>query len=312
LTIDLHKNSSFMQLQEVPVGYSIDSAFTRIPFNLAALMRFLDMLDHAACCGQWQAFPLELQNLSPMRMLQSEEDIAIDPYIKWTEISTGGCLEEMTSNVALRQAVPRIDQICQDIKSKIVQLRGISTVNQKLVQMGLEENELAGIVGYSHDLMLPNNEKSGNLYYECNNALRVKGIEERKAMIRTWGGYMHWTMKGLLKFPSSEGWVVRGVPGKSRLVTQYTNGLRVQWKAFSSASKNVGAAHAFFDDEDDGVIFRIKVKTGKSISEVSFFPSEDEVLLLPGKQYIVKSEPYQQNGLTFIDMEEVEGVGLSF
>jgi len=197
-------------------------------------------------------------------------------------------------------------------EAKILQIRNSPPLNQLLNDNGVEDDELAGIVGYSHDLLLSGGEKRGNLYYECNNALRVKGTEARKKMIRTWGGYMHWTMQGLEKLPSFAGLVVRGLPGRNSMVAQYTEGLEVQWKAFSSASCNIGAATSFFDDPADGVIFRLTVKTGKNIRAFSFFPSEDEVLLMPGKRYKVTRAAYEDNGLTFIDMEECADVGLRF
>ena len=42
---------------------------------------------------------------------------------------------------------------------------------------------------YTHDMMLPDDVKDGNLYYECNNALRVRGAQARQAAMNTWGIY---------------------------------------------------------------------------------------------------------------------------
>ena len=38
-------------------------------------------------------------------------------------------------------------------------------------------------------MMLPDDVKDGNLYYECNNALRVRGAQARQAAMNTWGIY---------------------------------------------------------------------------------------------------------------------------
>ena len=62
-----------------------------------------------------------------------------------------------------------------------------------------------------------------------------------------------------------------------------------------------------FGDAADNLVFRIKACCGKQVGLFSAFPDEDEVLLLPGAQFVVASAPYggAPHGCTFVDLDEV-------
>ena len=61
-----------------------------------------------------------------------------------------------------------------------------------------------------------------------------------------------------------------------------------------------------FGDMADNLVFRIKACRGKQVGLFSAFPAEDEVMLLPGAQFVVASAPYGgPHGCTFVDLNEV-------
>jgi hypothetical protein len=85
---------------------------------------------------------------------------------------------------------------------------------------------------------------------------------------------------------------------------QYPQGRLVQWAAFSSTSRRIEAVRPFVN-KGVGVIFRIKVMTGRDIGAYSYFPKENEVLLTPNTQFVVTSELYKdKDGYACIDLAE--------
>ncbi len=88
---------------------------------------------------------------------------------------------------------------------------------------------------------------------------------------------------------------------------QYQQGRLVQWAAFSSTSRSLEAVRPFVNKRV-GVIFKIKVKTGRDIGAYSYFPKENEVLLTPNTQFMVTSELYlDELGYACIDLAEKTG-----
>ena len=72
-----------------------------------------------------------------------------------------------------------------------------ATSVQALILERLESDTsaLAAIVAYTHDLVHPESESRGNLYYEMNSALRDRSSAGRATMMRTWGVAVHYTLK---------------------------------------------------------------------------------------------------------------------
>ena len=51
------------------------------------------------------------------------------------------------------------------------------------------------------------------MYFECNRMLRQRSMEQRAAMMRTWGAYVHYLLRALGRLPNVVGDVFRGYPG---------------------------------------------------------------------------------------------------
>ena len=78
--------------------------------------------------------------------------------------------------------------------------------------MQLPPNEGLALVAYTHDVNNADGSKEGNVYFECNRMLRLRSMEQRAAMMRTWGAYVHYLLRGLGRLPNVVGDVFRGYP----------------------------------------------------------------------------------------------------
>ena len=78
------------------------------------------------------------------------------------------------------------------------------------LQVQLKEDEALALVAYTHDLNKMDGSKEGNVYFECNRMLRLRSMEQRAAMMRTWGAYVHYLLRGLGRLPNVVGDVFRG------------------------------------------------------------------------------------------------------
>lgn len=76
----------------------------------------------------------------------------------------------------------------------------------------------------------------------------------------------------------------------------------------SSYSTDESTAMGFsmmFEETDKGVVFVSKSKNGVSIKNISSVPREDEVLVPKGVKFKMIKEPYEKDGRTYIEVEEV-------
>jgi len=138
---------------------------------------------------------------------------SILPYTRWDQITpTRGTLDELRQNPAIRELVPEIVNICGDIQSKLQEVKCDDEAMKSACEM--DDNELCGILGYTHDLCQPDGQEQGNLYYELNSNLRLRDVEGRNKMMARWGVAVHYTLKGLSRLPDFEGIVLRVLPDK--------------------------------------------------------------------------------------------------
>ena len=238
------------------------------------------------------------------RMVQEEDAPLIQPDTKWEEFQPQQpCLVGLRQNEGVRACVRDIDGLVRTVQEKVLEVRSGFPPEARALADLLDDDELAAAIAYTHDLELPGDTKTGNLYYELNIALRAKTPEARRMTMRTWGEFVHYLLRGLAKLPAHEGVVLRGIPDAA-LADQYTLHRPIKWRAFTSSTTSEDAAAAFFDAGSPGIIFRITVKRGKRITPLSFFPEEGEVLLWPGQRYIVTRAAYVENGRTYIDLIE--------
>jgi len=171
---------------------------------------------------------------------------------------------------------------------------------------------LAAIVAYTHDLGLPEAEgRGGNLYYEMNQQLRERSPDGRASMMATWGVAVHYTLKALALLPPVEATCFRGfADGRDSILVHYKQGRPIQWGAFTSTTTDVARARGFAQSAAAGVVFKITVLSGRDIGPLSFFRTENEVLLSPAHKFIVASATggyVDEQGYTTIDLLQIEG-----
>ncbi|CAJ1380753.1 unnamed protein product [Effrenium voratum] len=230
---------------------------------------------------------------------QEEPQIGILPTTKWEDISLQrGLLEELRANDGIRAVCREIGRIANDVEVKAQELPFV--VAEDLVK-NIGEHQLQAILAYTHDLQAPSG-KAGNLYFELNNALRKRGVEDRASMMRTWGPFVCYALKGMGQLPAHQGVVYRGMPGKDFVLSQYKKGRPIQWGAFSSTSTSKASSVQFM--EADGVLLKIDVQSGRKLGAISFFPQEEEVILSPNCRFVVTSDSYEQDGVTLVDLVE--------
>lgn len=236
------------------------------------------------------------------RLWTQKEEISIMPTTKWENFrSHEGLMQVLRNSSAIRLKVPEIDQILKDVEDKVAELRHDLNI-QDLVR-NLDNDELASIVIYTHDLHNPAGKKEGNFYFEENQDLRKRGAEARVQALETWGPHVAPALSGLQKLPDYAGDVFRGFGDLEEILRQYQQGRKIQWGAWSSTTVDKDTAKQFAGKT--GIVLKITVFSGKEINKLSFFGDEGEILLTPSHKFIVQSQPYDEDGFKFVDMLEI-------
>jgi len=216
-------------------------------------------------------------------------------------------MDELKCNALIRSCVPRLDEIIEDIEMKLLELRHLPT--PPVACTLLDDDELTGILAYTHDLQQADGAKAGNIYFEENQAFRDPSIGGRAGLVQTWGIHLHYMRRGLSKLPSYEGVVCRVVDNQDTL-EQYVEGRPIQWGSWTSTAKDESLPRAVAGTK--GIVFRMKVTSGKQLSEISFFPNETEVLLSPDTRFFVSRKAYVEDGCTYVDLIEQQGSAYKF
>ncbi|CAF4912133.1 unnamed protein product, partial [Rotaria sp. Silwood1] len=138
---------------------------------------------------------------------------------------------------------------------------------------GLTPDESASIMLYSMEW----EPRENSFYVILNNSLRAEDSEK----IKPWELYIKLFVASLEKLPTISKTIYRGV--KRDLRAQYPQGKIFAWPAFSSCTSS-----------------------GKDIQQHSFFPTEDEVLLIAARKFQVVSCLDSGNDLFIIQLKEVD------
>eukprot|EP00438_Fugacium_kawagutii_P015653 Skav229950 [mRNA] locus=scaffold2665:198408:198848:- [translate_table: standard] len=137
-----------------------------------------------------------------------------------------------------------------------------------------------------------------------------KSLRQRKSrvqMMKSWGVFVHYALKGMASLKPYQGVVFRGMPNRKYIEEHYEQGRSIEWGAFSSTSTSSQQAIGFMKDTNNGVLLKIKVKSGRVLGRVSFFPSEGEVLLSPKCRFtVISEEPYYNPDLKVYMLDLVE------
>jgi hypothetical protein len=118
--------------------------------------------------------------------------------------------------------------------------------------------------------------------------------------------YLRLVITALHKLPSTRHTVYRGV--KSDLTAQYRQGDTIVWWGFSSCTLSIETLNneRFLGKSGIRTLFNIECDSGKNIRSHSFYADEDEVLLLPARQFKVIGCLDQGNGLQIVQLKETQ------
>ncbi|CAF3572532.1 unnamed protein product [Rotaria sp. Silwood1] len=162
---------------------------------------------------------------------------------------------------------------------------------------GLTRDESASIILYTMDWK-PHEEC---VYVVLNATLRDR---DRQKLI-PWFLYLNLIHTALAQLPSRHNFVYRGVKGN--LSEKYRRGREIVWWGFSSCTSNLGVFEnaPYFDKTSERTLFTIDCDSGKDISQHTYFPSEEEILLLPARQFVVIACLKSASDLTMIQLKEI-------
>jgi hypothetical protein len=196
--------------------------------------------------------------------------------------------------VSLETAVLPLVSLVSDVE----QMVWIAKQNCTNPQDGLTSDESASIMLYT----LEWEPYETSFYVIFNAALRAASREE----LKPWFSYLRLITSALEKLPSTHQFVYRGV--KVDLSDHYRPGSKVVWWGFSSCAVSIDTLsnERFLGKNGTRTFFTIECNSGKNIRSHSYYENEDEVLLLPARQFEVIACLDQGNGLQIIQLKEVD------
>jgi hypothetical protein len=197
--------------------------------------------------------------------------------------------------VSLEEAIESVVELVPDVKRMAFVAKKKC---QKTPANKLSIDESASIILYSMDW----EPQEQCLYHVLNKTLREKN---RKKLI-PWFRYLKLVLTALSRLPSSHHVVFRGIKGDIR--KDYPQGETIYWWGFSSCTTMMGVLQNedFLGSSGKRTMFTIECFSGKDIRQHSDFQSEDEIVLLPGRQFKVIACLPQGPDLYLIHLKETE------
>ena len=189
-----------------------------------------------------------------------------------------------------REPLLPVEEACKPLESIIPQLSTyvwIAKENSKTPQDGLTQDESAAIHLYTMEWDETLDGKNASLYAQLNRTLRLAD----RTKLRPWFRYLKLFLTGLAKIPPVPHQTIwRGV--KKDHSAEYVANSRVSWWAFSSCTTSLEVLESdlYLGNTGTRTLFSIEAINGRSVRSHSYFQVEDEILLLPGTYFEVKSQ----------------------
>jgi hypothetical protein len=216
-------------------------------------------------------------------------DIVADPMKSLTPIT--GYMEMPI--VALEKAVEPLISLVSDVvnHANIAKLRCIKPPPE-----GLTVDESAAIMLYTMNWK-PREEC---LHVVLNAVMR----NEDRSKLVPWHSYLKLLLTALGRLPSVQQTVYRGT--RQEIQKNYAKGRSFVWWGFSSCTVSIDNLRAvvFAGPSSARTTFAIDCKTGKDIRKHSFYPTDDEILLLPATEFKVVSSVNHGDGLAMVQLQE--------
>jgi hypothetical protein len=187
--------------------------------------------------------------------------------------------------VSLKEATVPIGNLVPDIMQYATTAKLLCAASVD----SLTEEESAAIYLYT----------MGSPFYEkLNTAMRSIHMNHVKPYFL----YLKLFYTALGKLPCKKTTVWRGI--RANVSSTYVEGKHVIWHSASSSSTDASVVTSFLDKNYQCTLFQIDCQYGKSISKYSAFPSENEILLIPGTKLLVRHKPFEFNGFQLVQLEE--------
>ena len=203
---------------------------------------------------------------------------------------------EKKPTVSLEEAVVPVKSLVPQVQQMVWTVKG----NDPASLEGLTEDESASIRLYTMEWT----PKERSFYYVLNEALR--SVDREK--LKPWFLYLKLIVSAFAHLPSigHTSIVFRGV--KLDLRAEYPKGSTFIWWGFTSCTEAIDVLER---DEYCGkvgsrTLFNIECHSGRHIQRHSFYPDENEVLLLPGRQFQVVGCGDMGNGLHLVHLKEID------
>ncbi|CAF1328247.1 unnamed protein product [Adineta steineri] len=187
--------------------------------------------------------------------------------------------------VSFEEAIVPINNLVPGIAQYAATAKLLSTAPAD----SLTEEESAAIYLYTMD---------SPLYGKLNSVMRSTHINHLKPYFL----YLKLFCTALRKLPSEKATVWRGI--RANISSTYVKGNYIVWHSPSSGSTDASVVTNFLDKNSKCTLFQIDCRYGRSISKYSAFPTENEILLMPGTKLLVRNNPLQFNGFQLVQLEE--------
>jgi hypothetical protein len=128
---------------------------------------------------------------------------------------------------------------------------------------------------------------------------------ENRNALEPWLLYLKLILTALTRVPSKKMILWRGV--KVDLSHSYEVNKKYVWWAFSSCTEQLAVLESelFLGTSGERTLFNINCDNGKEIASYSYLPIENEVILPPATQFLVKGKLNPSPGLHIIQLQEI-------
>lgn len=192
-----------------------------------------------------------------------------------------------------------LEETMKDLRSPLPEIDRFVKLAKRLCtypnQQGLSKDEAAALYLYTMEMA-----EDSCIYRILNHTLRF----EDRTKVRPWFAYLKLLDSATSKLSNFKGIVWRGV--NKDVTKTFQKGQKITWWSVSSCSASVNIISSFLGEVPHSTLFNIECSTGKSISTFTSYPSENEVILMPGTMFEVVADPlHHHGGLHIIHLKEI-------
>ncbi|CAF0921134.1 unnamed protein product [Didymodactylos carnosus] len=197
--------------------------------------------------------------------------------------------------VPLKEAIEPIHNLIPGLENYAKKARKHATFPNK---HNLTRDEAASIYLYTMEMGMG---VETSFYFLLNQTLR----NEDRNKVKPFFYYLKLLDSAVSKLPPTKCTLWRGI--NKNISFSFKKNEMVTWWSISSCSTSVEVIQEFLGKTPECTLFNIEGLQGKSISEYTNFPNEDEIILMPGTTLKVVSDPLTHHGgLNIVHLKEID------